>query len=78
LLGATLLHKIDEVKDEHQTHMSAFKELNGALKPETTAGWRVDVEHWEENPNDISVPNPFEVNVSSMSHVYKCCIMLNF
>lgn len=67
VLGATLLRKMDEANEEHQAHANAFEELNGALNLETTTGWRADVEHWEENPNDLSVRNPFKTNVSSKS-----------
>ncbi|KAG1788560.1 uncharacterized protein HD556DRAFT_1447770 [Suillus plorans] len=66
-LGATLLRKMNEANEEHQAHASAFEELNEALAPETTAGWRACVEHWEENPNDASVPNPFETKVSTIT-----------
>ncbi|KAG0696150.1 hypothetical protein DFH29DRAFT_1004829 [Suillus ampliporus] len=38
---------------EHEAHMSAFEELDRALKPETTMEWRAEVKHWEENPNDL-------------------------
>ncbi|KAG1846735.1 hypothetical protein F4604DRAFT_1884128 [Suillus subluteus] len=66
-LSATLLHKMDEAKDEHEAHTSAFKELNGALESEITVAWRAEVEHWEENPNDLSVPNPFDAKVSTIT-----------
>lgn len=58
---------MNKANEEHEAHANAFEELNGALKPETTTGWREDVELWEENPNDVSVPNPFEMKVSSKS-----------
>ncbi|KAG1735898.1 uncharacterized protein EDB91DRAFT_1238142 [Suillus paluster] len=66
-LGATLLCKMNEANEEHQAHASTFEELNEALAPETTAGWRACVEHWEENPNNASVPNPFEMKVSTIT-----------
>ncbi|KAG2037116.1 hypothetical protein BDR03DRAFT_982484 [Suillus americanus] len=66
-LGATLLRKMNEANEEHEAHANAFEELNGALKPETTTGWRAGVKLWEENPNDVSVPNPFEVKVSTIT-----------
>ncbi|KAG2745146.1 hypothetical protein P692DRAFT_20742764, partial [Suillus brevipes Sb2] len=66
-LGATLLRKMNEAHEEHRAHASAFEELNEALAPETTAGWRACVKHWEENPNDTSVPNPFETKVSTIT-----------
>jgi hypothetical protein len=68
---------MNEAHEEHQAHASAFEELNEALAPETTAGWRACVEHWEENPNDASVPNPFETKVSSKSIIRKCCAISN-
>ncbi|KAG2122912.1 hypothetical protein DEU56DRAFT_873540 [Suillus clintonianus] len=74
-LGATLLRKMNEANEEHEAHANAFEELNGALKLETTTGWREDVELWEENPNDMSVPNPFKMKVSislnSLRHRFK-------
>ncbi|KAG2132730.1 uncharacterized protein EDB93DRAFT_1242948 [Suillus bovinus] len=60
---ATLLRKMNEANEEHKAHTNAFEELNRALKPETTTGWRAYVKHWEENPNDASVPNPLETNL---------------
>ncbi|KAG1776918.1 hypothetical protein EV702DRAFT_1179602 [Suillus placidus] len=66
-LGATLLRKMDEANEEHQAHANAFEELNRALNLEITTGWRADVEHWEENPNDLSVRNPFETKVSAIT-----------
>ncbi|KAG1852516.1 hypothetical protein F4604DRAFT_1933664 [Suillus subluteus] len=66
-LGATLLRKMDEAKDEHEAHTSAFEELNGALESEITVAWRAEVEHWEENPNDLYVPNPFDAKVSTIT-----------
>lgn len=62
---------MDEAKDEHEAHASAFEELNGALEPETTMAWSAEVEDWEENPNDLSVANPFEAKVPSKSSVYE-------
>lgn len=45
-------------------HQKAFKGLNKALEPETTEIWQAKVESWEENPNDLSVKNPFEAKVT--------------
>ena len=61
--GTTLLHKMNEAKEERVAHQAAFDELNGALKPETTAPWKIEIEYWEDNPNDLSV-NPFETKVT--------------
>ncbi|KAG1839753.1 hypothetical protein DFJ58DRAFT_718504 [Suillus subalutaceus] len=62
-LGATLLRKMIEAKEEHEAHQTAFQELDEALVPETTEAWKVEIKSWEENPNDSSVTNPFEAKV---------------
>lgn len=54
---------MDEAKKERAAHHVAFEELDGALKPETTVPWKIEVERWEDNPNDLSVANPFEAKV---------------
>jgi hypothetical protein len=54
---------MDEAKEERGAHKTAFEELDSALKPEMTAPWKVAIEHWEDNPNDVSVANPFEAKV---------------
>jgi hypothetical protein len=33
------------------------------LRLETTGPWTIAIEHWEDNPNDSSVTNPFEAKV---------------
>ncbi|KAG2029135.1 hypothetical protein BDR03DRAFT_1018860 [Suillus americanus] len=58
---------MNEANEEHQAHASTFEELNEALVPEITAGWRACVKHWEENPNDASVPNLFETKVLTIT-----------
>jgi hypothetical protein len=55
---------MNEAKDERDVHMNVFDELDGALKPEATTVWMAEITHWEENPNDLSVVNPFEAKVS--------------
>lgn len=62
--GAMLLRKMNEAKEEREAHKMAFEELNSALKPGTTVPWKVAIEHWEDNPNDVSVANPFEAKVN--------------
>jgi len=54
---------MDEAKEERVTHQAAFEELDGALKLEMTTPWKIEVERWEDNPNDLSVANPFEGKV---------------
>ncbi|KAG2107222.1 uncharacterized protein F5147DRAFT_746023 [Suillus discolor] len=62
-LGATLLRKMIEAREERKAHQTAFQELNEALAPETMEAWKVEIESWEENPNDSLVANPFEAKV---------------
>jgi hypothetical protein len=57
---------MNEAKEERVTHWAAFEELNGALELETTMPWKIEVECWEDNPNDLSVANPFKVKVICM------------
>ncbi|KAG0698806.1 hypothetical protein DFH29DRAFT_983758 [Suillus ampliporus] len=62
-LGSTLLRKIKEAKEESEAHWIAFEELNGALRLEMTGPWTITIEHWEDNPNDSLVTNPFKAKV---------------
>ncbi|KAG2360209.1 hypothetical protein BDR07DRAFT_1378174 [Suillus spraguei] len=39
----------------------AFEELNTAITEQHHTTWEVEVEQWEANPTDMSIPNPFEV-----------------
>ena len=55
---------MDEAKEERVAHQAAFEELNEALAPETTTPWKIGIECWEDNPNDLSVVNPFETKVA--------------
>ncbi|KAG2090914.1 uncharacterized protein F5147DRAFT_748193 [Suillus discolor] len=48
---------------ESKAHQIVFEELHGVLKPETTETWKIEIEDWEDNPNDSSVTNPFEAKV---------------
>ncbi|OAX33799.1 hypothetical protein K503DRAFT_794391 [Rhizopogon vinicolor AM-OR11-026] len=66
-LGAMLLRKMDEAKEEDEAHRTVFEELDGALKRETSEPWKLEVEHWEYNPNDSSVTNPFEAKVTPIT-----------
>ncbi|KAG2359945.1 hypothetical protein BDR07DRAFT_1487598 [Suillus spraguei] len=67
LVCATLLCKMSEAKEEQEAHQTAFQELNEALEPAMTESWKVEVESWEENPNDPSVVSPFEAKVTSVT-----------
>ncbi|KAJ8591371.1 hypothetical protein M405DRAFT_851366 [Rhizopogon salebrosus TDB-379] len=59
-LGASLLRKMNEATQEKLAFEAAFEELDNAITSEHRTGWQEEVNKWECNPNDTSVPNPFE------------------
>ncbi|KAG2341246.1 hypothetical protein BDR05DRAFT_977033 [Suillus weaverae] len=59
-LGKFLLCKMKEATLEKAAFHVTFKELNGALTEENHIAWKAKVEMWEDNLNDVHVPNPFE------------------
>ncbi|KAG2028860.1 hypothetical protein BDR03DRAFT_1019255 [Suillus americanus] len=73
-LSSTLLRKIKEAKEESEVHQIAFEELNGALRLETMGLWMIMIKHWEDNPNDSSVTNPFEAKVirDALEEIRQC------
>ncbi|KAG2122502.1 hypothetical protein DEU56DRAFT_873615 [Suillus clintonianus] len=66
-LGAMLLRKMNEAKEEKEAHEIAFEELDGALPPKASDPWKLEIEYWECNPNDSLVSNPFEPKVTSIT-----------
>jgi hypothetical protein len=76
-----LLRKIKETKIEAANHDEAFHELDGALvsKRSIVEEWKIEVEKWEDNPNDTSVRNPFITRVASKWSLHHdvCCFILN-
>ncbi|KAG1738676.1 uncharacterized protein EDB91DRAFT_1237718 [Suillus paluster] len=75
-LGRRNIRKMMEAKKEQEAHQTAFQELHKALAPETTEAWTVKVESWEENPNDLSVTNPFKSKVIVLQAVTQAAICL--
>ncbi|KIK42783.1 hypothetical protein CY34DRAFT_58396, partial [Suillus luteus UH-Slu-Lm8-n1] len=59
-LGASLIHKMREAVTEKADHDAAFQEFNGAISADHRSAWTVEMETWEENPNDTCVTNPLE------------------
>lgn len=59
-LGASLLHKMKDALTEKAAHKLAFEEFDAAITPEHRTAWLAEMQAWEENPNDTSVPNPLE------------------
>ncbi|KAG1836189.1 hypothetical protein C8R48DRAFT_751702 [Suillus tomentosus] len=59
-LGASLAHKMREAVTETADHEAAFREFNAAISSDHRSAWTVEMEKWEENPNDTCVTNPLE------------------
>ncbi|KAG1844729.1 hypothetical protein C8R48DRAFT_617802 [Suillus tomentosus] len=59
-LGAYLVHKMQEAVIEKADHKAAFQEFNAVISSDHRSAWTVEMEKWEENPNDTSVTNPLE------------------
>jgi hypothetical protein len=75
-----LLRKMKETRIEAASHDEAFRELDGALasKRSIVEEWKVEMEKWEDNPNDTSVRNLFVTRVASKWSLRGgCCFILN-
>ncbi|KAG1868741.1 hypothetical protein C8R48DRAFT_598239 [Suillus tomentosus] len=59
-LGASLVYKMREAVIEKADHEAAFQEFNAAISADHRSAWTVEMEKWEENPNDTSLTNPLE------------------
>ncbi|KAG1832385.1 hypothetical protein EV424DRAFT_1469546 [Suillus variegatus] len=59
-LGAYLTHKMQEAVIEKADYEAAFQEFNAVISSDHRSAWTVEMEKWEENPNDTSVTNPLE------------------
>ncbi|KAG1781328.1 hypothetical protein EV702DRAFT_928617, partial [Suillus placidus] len=66
-LGASLLHKMKDALAEKAAHKLTFKEFNAAITPEHHSVWLAEMEAWEENPNDMLVPNPLEAKAMAIT-----------
>jgi len=51
---------MNEATQEKLAFEAAFEELDNAVTSEHRTRWQEEVNKWECNPNDTSVPNPFE------------------
>lgn len=51
---------MQEAVTEKADHDAAFQEFNGAISADHRSAWTVEMETWEENPNDTCVTNPLE------------------
>ncbi|KAG1738452.1 uncharacterized protein EDB91DRAFT_1249364 [Suillus paluster] len=59
-LGTSLAYKMQEAVIEKADHEAAFQEFNAAISPDHRSAWTVEMEKWEETPNDTSLTNPLE------------------
>ncbi|OAX31006.1 hypothetical protein K503DRAFT_704426, partial [Rhizopogon vinicolor AM-OR11-026] len=59
-LGASLLRKMKEAKEEKVAFQASFEELDSAITGEHRSAWTAEVERWEDNTNDPNIINPFE------------------
>lgn len=58
--GAYLTHKMQEAVIEKADYEAVFQEFNAVISSDHRSAWTVEMEKWEENPNDTSVTNPLE------------------
>ncbi|KAG2119820.1 uncharacterized protein F5147DRAFT_742104 [Suillus discolor] len=66
-LGASLLLKIKDALAEKAEHETTFEEFNTAITPEHCSAWLAEMETWEDNPNDTTIPNPLEAKAMSIT-----------
>ncbi|KAG2086104.1 uncharacterized protein F5147DRAFT_748645 [Suillus discolor] len=46
---------------EKAEHGAAFEEFDSVITSENRVAWKVEMEAWEENPNDTTVSNPLQL-----------------
>ncbi|KAG2113416.1 uncharacterized protein F5147DRAFT_744141 [Suillus discolor] len=61
VIGLAVIEKAD--------HEAAFQEFNAAISSDHRSAWTVEMEKWEENPNDTSVTNPLDVYYPEITQV---------
>ncbi|KAG2108394.1 uncharacterized protein F5147DRAFT_745721 [Suillus discolor] len=66
-LGASLLCKMKDAHIEKAEHQAVFEEFNAVITPEHRTGWLSEMEGWKENPNDTTLPNPFETKAIAIT-----------
>lgn len=49
-----------EAVTETADHEAAFREFDAAISSDHRSAWTVEMEKWEENPNDTRFTNPLE------------------
>ncbi|KAG1817378.1 hypothetical protein EV424DRAFT_1472894 [Suillus variegatus] len=66
-LGASLLNKMKDALVERAEHQAAFDEFDAVISIEHRATWLSEMVIWEQNPNDMSVPNPLEMKAIAIT-----------
>ncbi|KAG1724893.1 uncharacterized protein EDB91DRAFT_1087320 [Suillus paluster] len=68
-LGASLLHKMKYARVERAEHQAAFEEFDTMITPKHRATWLNEIEAWEENPNNLTLANPFKTKSIAITQV---------
>ncbi|KAG1772260.1 hypothetical protein EV702DRAFT_1181338 [Suillus placidus] len=63
-LGASLLLKIKDALAKRAEHTMAFEEFDTAITPDHHSAWLAEMEAWEDNPNNMTIPNPLEAKAT--------------
>ncbi|KAG2041298.1 hypothetical protein BDR03DRAFT_932218 [Suillus americanus] len=66
-LGASLILKIRDALAKRDEHELAFEEFNTAITPDHCSAWLVEMQAWENNPNDTTIPNLLEAKATSIT-----------
>ncbi|KAG2338570.1 hypothetical protein BDR05DRAFT_978103 [Suillus weaverae] len=65
-LGTSLLLKIKDALAKRAEHTMAFEEFDTTITPDHHSTWLAEMEAWEDNPNDTTIPNLFEAKATSI------------
>ncbi|KAG0691527.1 hypothetical protein DFH29DRAFT_1010861 [Suillus ampliporus] len=66
-LGASLLLKIKDALAGRAEHKMAFEEFDTAITPDHHSAWLAEMEVWEDNPNNMTIPNPLKAKATSIT-----------
>ncbi|KAG1785081.1 uncharacterized protein HD556DRAFT_1314530 [Suillus plorans] len=70
--GASLLLKMKDTLAEKAEHEMAFEEFDTVVTPDHRSTWLAEMEVWEGNPNNMSIPNPLEAKAMSITQAGAC------
>ncbi|KAG2051169.1 hypothetical protein BDR06DRAFT_983690 [Suillus hirtellus] len=66
-LGASLLNKMKDALVERAEHQATFDKFDAVISIEHHATWLSEMEVWEQNPNDTTIPNPLETKAIAIT-----------